>query len=155
MPQKIKNIEKDPFYIYINGSNPNREELTFKNKQNQIQTVKRNVIQFNNSGTNAVIATSYMHSVVEGRGKGNLLLIADTRGKMMISYLSEIFEKVYVSNIYGDADLIQNLDEILEKYNIEYVIWAQDVAETGNRSYMKALNPLLKEGGVSDVGTDP
>ena len=157
--ERIKNIEKDPFYIYINGSNPNREELTFKNKQNQIQTVKRNMIQFNNSGTNAVIATSYMHSVVEGRGKGkrkgNLLLIADTRGKMMISYLSEIFEKVYVSNIYGDADLIQNLDEILEKYNIEYVIWAQDVAETGNRSYMKALNPLWKEGGVSDVGTDP
>ncbi len=157
--ERIKNIEKDPFYIYINGSNPNREELTFKNKQNRIQTVKRNMIQFNNSGTNAVIATSYMHSVVEGRGKGkekgNLLLIADTRGKMMISYLSEIFEKVYVSNIYGDADLIQNLDEILEKYNIEYVIWAQDVAETGNRSYMKALNPLLKEGGVSDVGTDP
>ena len=157
--EKINNIEKDPFYIYINGSNPNREELTFKNKQNQIQTVKRNMIQFNNSGTNAVIATSYMHSVVEGRGKGkrkgNLLLIADTRGKMMISYLSEIFEKVYVSNIYGDADLIQNLDEILEKYNIEYVICAQDVAETGNRSYMKALNPLLKEGGVSDVGTDP
>ena len=157
--EKIKNIEKDPFYIYINGSNPNREELTFKNKQNQIQTVKRNMIQFNNSGTNAVIATSYMHSVVEGRGKGkrkgNLLLIADTRGKMMISYLSEIFEKVYVSNIYEDTDLIQNLDEVLEKYNIEYVIWAQDVAETGNRSYMKALNPLLKEGGVSDVGTDP
>ena len=157
--EKIKNIEKDPFYIYINGSNPNREELTFKNKQNQIQTVKRNMIQFNNSGTNAVIATSYMHSVVEGRGKGkrkgNLLLIADTRGKMMISYLSEIFEKVYVSNIYEDTDLIQNLDEVLEKYNIEYVIWAQDVAETGNKSYMKALNPLLKEGGVSDVGTDP
>ena len=156
--EKIKNIEKDPFYIYINGSNPNREELTFKNKQNQIQTVKRNMIQFNNRGTNAVIATSYIHSVVEGRGKGqrkgNLLLIADTRGKMMISYLSEIFEKVYVSNVYEDADLIQNLDEILEEYDIEYIVWAQDVAETGNRSYMKALNPLLKEGGVSDVGTD-
>ena len=52
-----------------------------------------------------------------------------------------------VSNMYEDADLIQNLDEILEKYDIEYIIWAQDVAETGNRSYMNALNPLLKEGG--------
>ena len=72
----------------------------------------------------------------------------------MISYLSEVFEKVYVSNIYEDADLIQNLDEILEKYNIEYVIWAQDVAETGNMSHMMALNPLLKEGGMSDVRTD-
>ena len=65
----------------------------------------------------------------------------------MISYLSEIFDKVYVSNIYKDADLIPNLDEILEKYDIEYIIWAQDVAETGNKSYMSALNPLLKEGG--------
>ena len=155
----IENMEKEPFHIYMNGSNPNREELTFENKEGQLQTLKRQMIQFNSSGSNAVIGSDYEHSVVEGRGKGqrkgNLLLIADTRGKMMISYLSEIFEKVYVSNIYEDADLIQNLDEILEKYNIEYVIWAQDVAETGNRSYMKALNPLLKEGGVSDVGTDP
>lgn len=73
----------------------------------------------------------------------------------MISYLSEVFEKVYVSNIYEDTNLIQNLDEILEKYNIEYIVWAQDVTETGNISYMRALNPLLKEGGMSDVGTDP
>lgn len=152
----IENMEKEPFYIYMNGSNPNREELTFENKEGQLQTLKRQMIQFNSSGSNTVIGSDYDHSIVVGKGekKGNLLLIADTRGKMMISYLSEIFEKVYVSNIYEDVDLIQNLDEILKKYNIEYVIWAQDVAETGNRSYMKALNPLLKEGGVSDVGTD-
>ena len=154
----IENMEQEPFYIYINGSNPNREELIFENKEGQLQTLKRQMIQFNSSGSRAVIGSDYAHSIVEGRGKGqrkgNLLLIADTRGKMMISYLSEIFEKVYVSNIYEDTDLIQNLDEVLEKYNIEYVIWAQDVAETGNKSYMKALNPLLMEGGVSDVGTD-
>ena len=147
----IENMEEEPFYIYINGSNPNREELTFENKEGQLQTLKRQTIQFNGSGNYAVIGSGYKHSIVEGRGKGqrkgNLLLIADTRGKMMISYLSEIFEKVYVSNMYEDADLIQNLDEILEKYDIEYIIWAQDVAETGNRSYMNALNPLLKEGG--------
>lgn len=155
----IGNMEQEPFYIYINGSSLNREELTLVNKEGQLQTLKRQMIQFNSSGSQAVIGAVYEHSIVEGRGKGqpkgNLLLIADTRGKMMIPYLSEIFEKVYVSNIYEDADLIQNMDEILEKYNIEYVIWAQDVAETGNRSYMKALNPLLEEGGMSDVGIDP
>ena len=155
----IGNMEQEPFYTYINGSSLNREELTLVNKEGQLQTLKRQMIQFNSSGSQAVIGSDYEHSIVEGRGKGqpkgNLLLIADTRGKMMISYLSEIFEKVYVSNIYEDADLIQNLDEILEQYNIEYVIWAQDVAETGNRSYMKALNPLLEEGGMSDVGIDP
>ena len=145
----IENMEKEPFYIYMNGSNPNREELTFENKEGQLQTLKRQMIQFNSSGSNTVIGSDYDHSIVVGKGEkeGNLLLIADTRGKMMISYLSEIFEKVYVSNMYEDADLIQNLDEILEKYDIEYIIWAQDVAETGNRSYMNALNPLLKEGG--------
>ena len=147
----IENMEKEPFYIYINGSNPNREELTLKNNEGQPQTVKRQTIQFNSSGNDAVIGSDFVHSIVEGRGKGqgkgNLLLIADARGKMMISYLSEIFDKVYVSNIYKDADLIQNLDEILDEYDIEYIIWAQDVAETGNRSYMKALNPLLKKGG--------
>ena len=133
--------------------------MTFENKEGQKQTLKRQMIQFNSSGNRAVIGTDYEHSIVEGRGKGqrkgNLLLIADTRGKMMISYLSEVFEKVYVSNIYEDADLIQNLDEILEKYNIEYIVWAQGVAETGNMSHMMALNPLLKEGGMSDVRTDP
>lgn len=155
--KEIENMEEEPFYIYLNGSNPNREELTFENKEGQLQTLKRQTIQLNSSGSDAVIGLDYEHSIVEGRGqrKGNLLFIADARGKMMISYLSEIFEKIYVSNIYEDADLIQNLDEILEKYDIEYIIWAQDVAETGNRSYMNALNPLLKEGGMSDVGTDP
>ena len=155
----IGNMEQEPFYIYINGSSLNREELTLENKEGQLKTLKRQMIQFNSSGSHAVIGPDYEHSRVEGRGKGqrkgNLLLIADARGKMMISYLSEVFEKVYVSNIYEDTDLIQNLDEILEKYNIEYIVWAQDVTETGNISYMRALNPLLKEGGMSDVGTDP
>lgn len=154
----LGNMEQEPFYIYINGSSLNREELTLENKEGQLQTLKRQMIQFNSSGSDAVIGSDYEHSIVEGSGKGqrkgNLLLIADKKGKMMISYLSEIFEKVYVSNIYEDADLIQNLDEILEKYNIEYIVWAQDVTETGNISYMRALNPLLKEGGMSDVGTN-
>ena len=71
----------------------------------------------------------------------------------MISYLFRGFEKVYVSNIYEDADLIQNLDEMLEKYisNILY----------GHRMLLKqeicpiciTVNPLLKEGGMSDVRT--
>lgn len=149
LAKTIKNIEGDIFYIYLNGSNPNCEEVTFENRKGKLQTMKRTMIQLNSSGEDAVIASDYYHSVVEGRGEENLLLITDTRGKMMISYLSELFHKVYVSNIYEDADFVENLEKIIDEYDIKYIIWAQDVAEMGKASYMRALNPLLKEGGKS------
>ena len=37
----IENMEEEPFYIYINGSNPNREELTFENKEGQLTDTKK------------------------------------------------------------------------------------------------------------------
>lgn len=154
MKDLIQSMERDVFYIYINGANPNREELTLESRSGEIRTVKRPAIQFNSSGSNAVIASDYEHSVVEGRGKenreGNLLLIADPRGKMMISVLSEVFDQVYVSNIYEDSDFAQNLEKTIQEHDIEVILWAQDSVEMGRSSYMKALNPLLQEGGDSN-----
>ena len=102
----------------------------------------------------AVIASNYLHSVVEGRGKGNregnLLLITDSKGKMMISVLSEVFDQVYVSNIDEDADFAGNLEKTIQEHDIEAILWAQNAAEIGRPSYMRALNPLLKEGGDSN-----
>ena len=154
MKDLIQSMERDVFYIYINGANPNREELTLESRSGEIRTVKRPAIQFNSSGSNAVIASDYEHSVVEGRGKenreGNLLLIADPRGKMMISVLSEVFDQVYVSNIYEDSDFAGNLEKTIQEHDIEVILWAQDSVEMGRSSYMKALNPLLQEGGDSN-----
>ena len=154
MKDLIQSMERDVFYIYINGANPNREELTLESRSGEIRTVKRPAIQFNSSGSNAVIASDYEHSVVEGRGKenreGNLLLIADPRGKMMISVLSEVFDQVYVSNIYEDSDFAGNLEKTIQEHDIEVILWAQDSVEMGRSSYMKALNPLLHEGGDSN-----
>ena len=154
MKDLIQSMERDVFYIYINGANPNREELTLESRSGGIRTLKRPAIQFNSSGSNAVIASDYEHSVVEGRGKekreGNLLLIADPRGKMMISVLSEVFDQVYVSNIYEDSDFAGNLEKTIQEHDIEVILWAQDSVEMGRSSYMKALNPLLQEGGDSN-----
>lgn len=154
MKDLLQSMERDVFYIYINGANPNREELTLESRSGEVRTVKRPAIQFNSSGSNAVIASDYEHSVVEGRGKenreGNLLLIADPRGKMMISVLSEMFDQVYVSNIYEDSDFAGNLEKTIQEHDIEVILWAQDSVEMGRSSYMKALNPLLQEGGDSN-----
>lgn len=154
MKDVIRSMERDVFYIYINGANPNREELTLESRSGGIRTIKRPTIQFNSNGSNAVIASDYEHSVVEGRDKGNregnLLLIADPRGKMMISVLSEVFDQVYVSNIYEDSDFAGDLEKTIQEHDIEVILWAQDAAEMGRSSYMKALNPLLQEGGKPD-----
>ena len=69
---------------------------------------------------------------------------------MMISVLSEVFDQVYVSNIYEDTDFAQNLEKTIREHDIEVILWAQDAVEMGSSSYMKALNPLLKEGGNPD-----
>lgn len=140
----INAMEKDPFYIYINGSNPNREEVTFENRNGETQTIKKTTIQFTGSGCTAVIAEDFEHSIVEGRGEENLLLITDDKGKMMISYLSERFGKVYVSNVYEDNDFARNLEAIIDTYDIKYVIWAQSASEMGSSSYMRALNALAE-----------
>ena len=66
----ITDMERDPFYIYINGLNPNCEELTFENKEGQKQTLKRQMIQFNSSGNRAVIGTDYEHSMSGRKRKG-------------------------------------------------------------------------------------
>lgn len=132
----------EPFYIYIKGDNPNRESMTYEDENDEIKTVKRATIQFNSAGSSAVVGNSYMHSVVEGCGEGSLLLINDQRGKFLISYLAEIYEKIYVVNIYNDKYFAENVDKIISKYDIKQVIWAQNVSEMGDPSYMRALNSL-------------
>ena len=68
----------------------------------------------------------------------------------MISVLSEVFDQVYVSNIDEDADFAGNLEKTIQEHDIEAILWAQNAAEIGRPSYMRALNPLLKEGGDSN-----
>lgn len=157
---KISDIENDPFYIYIKESNPNREALTYEQKSDDdsddsddeevFKTVKRPTILLNDGGPSSIIANNYEHSVVEGSGDENVLLITDKNGKMMISYLSEVFGKVYVSNVQQDDHLVENLDSIIDDYNIKHIIWVQDVSQMGNKSYMRALNSLVSSSDKSD-----
>lgn len=132
----------EPFYIFIKGDNPNRELMTYEDENDEIKTIKKSTIQFNSAGSAAVIGNSYMHSVVDGCGEGSLLLINDQRGKFLISYLAEMYEKIYVVNIYEDKNFAKNMDKIVSKYDIKQVIWAQNVSEMGDPSYMRALNAL-------------
>lgn len=144
--EDISNIPIDPFYIYLKESNPNREALTYEDDDDKLKTTKRPTILLNDGGPGSVVGDNYEYSVVEGSGEDNILLIADMSGKMMIPYLSETFGKVYVSNILKDDSLLDNLDTIVDNYDIKHIVYVQSVAQMGNSSYMKALNSLVKKG---------
>lgn len=138
----LQSIEPDPFYIYLIGTNPNREELTFKNKAGEEQTERRRTIQLNGYGPSAVIGGTYRHSAIDGSGEGSLLFLTDSAGDMLISYLSEMYEKIYAVSISSDKDFPQNIGSICETYGIRTVLWAQAQTRLGDRSYMRALNGL-------------
>lgn len=144
-------IEDDPFFIHIKGDNPNREELTFLNSENQRETIKRNTIQMKANGPTAVIGGSYFHSIVEGNGEGSLILLTDSTGKLMISYLSEIYEKIYVVNITREDELIQDLNAVCSQYGVHQILWVQRGDMLGDRSYMMALIPFLNERGEASA----
>ena len=144
--ERISNIPNDPFYIYLKESNPNREALTYEDDDDKLKTTKRPTILLNDGGPGSVVGGSYEYSVVEGSGEDNIILITDTAGKMMIPYLSETFGKVYVSNILKDDSLLDNLDTIVDNYDIKHIVYVQTVAQMGNSSYMKGLNSLVKKG---------
>ena len=145
--ETVANMESDPFYIHIKGDDPNRQQLTFVNSAGEMETVARSTIQMNSIGPTAVIGSYYMHSIVEGNGDGSLILIADAAGQMLISYLTDIYEKIYVVNALMDPQFMQEINTICSSLDVHQVLWAQRGFGVGNRSYMLALIPFMRKGG--------
>lgn len=145
----VEGVRSDPFYIYIKPDNPNREEVMMENDDGVLEKIKRHTIRMGGSGLETVIGNHYLHSVVSGSGKDGILLIADSKGKLLAPYLAELYETVYVVNIYRDVDFVDEMEEILRKYGISQIIWAQNATEMGNSSYTNALNQFMMTGEVS------
>lgn len=145
--ETIADMESDPFFIHIKGDDPNRQQLTFENSTGEMETIACSTIQMNSIGPSAVIGSNYCHSIVEGKGEGSLILIADSSGQMLISYLTDLYGKIYVVNGHTDGNFMQDLNTICSSLDVHQVLWAQRGFRVGNRSYMKALNPFMRKGG--------
>ena len=145
--ETIADMESDPFFIHIKGDDPNRQQLTFENSTGEMETIACSTIRMNSIGPSAVIGSNYCHSIVEGKGEGSLILIADSSGQMLISYLTDLYGKIYIVNAHADRDFMQDLNTICSSLDVHQVLWAQRGFRVGNRSYMKALNPFMRKGG--------
>lgn len=142
--KRLRGIPNDPYTLYINSENPNREILTEKTDEG-IRTVERRTVRMSCMGPNGIVGgNDFLHSMVNGRGDGGVILIADHVGKLLAPYLSEVYEWVYVVNVREDTSFRQDLPRVLEEIGADTVIYAAPENRLGNESYMRALNPFVR-----------
>lgn len=144
--EQLWEIPDDPYVLYINGRNPNREKLTQGNEEDgTIQTFPRRTVRMNSMGPNGIVGGNhFLHSMVSGQGQGGIVLVTDQAGKLLAPYLSEAYEWVYVVNVLEDEGFRQDLSGILEEIGADTVIYAATENRLGNKSYMRALNPFVR-----------
>lgn len=149
--EKIRAIPNDPFYIYLKGDVPNREILIRRNSEEEQTRVKRHLVLMNDGGIGSIVGTGYEYSVAFGNGEGSVLLVCDSRGKLLAPYLTELYETVYVVNVRRYRELGTLLQEIAASGGVREIVWAQSATEMGNSTYMRALNVLMTEEGGDAV----
>lgn len=144
--EQLWEIPDDPYVLYINGRNPNREKLTQENrKDGTVQTFARRTVRMSSMGPNGIVGDdNFLHSMVSGQGQGGIVLVADQAGKLLAPYLSEAYEWVYVVNVLKDESFRQDLPEILKEIGADTVIYAVEENLLGDKSYMRALNPFVR-----------
>lgn len=144
--EQLRGIPNDPYVLYVNGRNPNREKLTQEDDANStVQTVARRTVRMSSMGPNGIVGDNdFLHSMICGQGQGGIVLVTDQTGKLLAPYLSEAFEWVYVVNVSQDETFRQDLPEVLEEIGADTVIYAVEENRLGNKSYMRALIPFVR-----------
>ena len=143
--EQLRDIPNDPYVLYINGRNPNREKVTQEAEDGTTQTVARRTIRMSSMGPNGIVGgDDFFHSMVSGRGQDGIVLVTDQTGKLLAPYLSEAFEWVYVVNVSEDKTFRQDLPEVLKEIGADTVIYAVEEKRLGSESYMRALNTFIR-----------
>lgn len=141
---------EDHVHYYILPGTKNRVEET--RYDNGVATVsKKPLITPSYRNTGMFISNGYYNAVVEGestveKNKGKyLMVICDGAGKIMVPFLKDYYDGVYVVNIMRDEGLINTINDVLTKYNITDVLYIQNVMNMGVNSYSSALNRFCEE----------
>ena|GEM_PF-5435189 len=127
----------DPF-IYRYADDFKNYEQVYDNSLNML--IKKPVIP---KAATSVVGSGIDYAIVEGSGSGNMIIVGDSRAKMMVPYFCANYEKViYVSIQECESE---TLSQILATYPAEGVVMVQTVERMGLASYSKAVNGFVTE----------
>lgn len=142
---------KDQNYYYLLPDAPNMAEVFAENSSGEKLSYKKPIVTSSARNLGAFIDSIYSRAIVEGtpqdaekEGK-YLLIICDNAGQLLVPYLKDYYDGVYVINIRKEDKLYEDLNEIVETYHISEVVFAQSAMEMGSRGYSKAVNPFCEE----------
>lgn len=143
-------IQYDSLYYYLLPDAVDDIEVIDTDASGERVCYKKSLIT--NSGTNlgAFIDGGYTRAIVEGESYDKespdekILLICDGRGKLLAPYLKDYYDGVYVVNIREDYEFIDDIQKILDEYNISELVIAQSAIEMGAKGYYRALSKVLE-----------
>ncbi|MBQ4523913.1 MAG: hypothetical protein IJA10_13325 [Lachnospiraceae bacterium] len=142
---------RDQNYYYLLPDTPNMAEVMGEDSFGKKISYKKPIVTSSSRNLGAFIDSTYFRAIVEGKTKDTkkegqyLLLLCDSVGRLLVPYLKDYYEGVYVVNINVDDEFYYDLNEIVEEYQISDVVFAQNAMEMGDSGYSKALNDFCKE----------
>lgn len=110
-----------------------------------VKTYKKPLFSPSLVNMSSVIDSNYARAIVEGesvdgRNKDNhLLVICDTAGKCVVPFLKDYYDGIYVINIHQDDRFYHDIEQIMDEYNINEVLWIQTAEQYGKKGYFRAL----------------
>lgn len=149
----IESIEelKDQIYYYLLPDSVNMVEVMEIDGLGNKVSYKKPVVTPSIRNLGSFIGSRYLRAIVEGEpqeanNEGKyLLVVCDSAGRLLVPYLKDYYDGVYVVNIKLDDELYQDLNQIVEEYHISDVLYVQNTMEIGVSGYSKALNDFCEE----------
>ncbi len=142
---------EDQVYYYALEGTSQRAEVKKEDDNGVTINYKKPLYTPSTRNLSAIIDGDYIEAIVEGdtvdtlNTDNHLLVICDGAGKLLVPYLKDYYDGIYVVNVYEKENLFQDLPKILDQYHIAEVLIAQKASHMGEKTYQRALSDFNKE----------
>lgn len=156
LQEEIRNIENlfipgDRTYYYLLPGSDNRVEIMDTDSSGKTICYKKPLITSSVADTGSFIAPVFTRAIVEGDTDNEktkdsyILVVCDECGKMLVPYLKDYYDGVYVINIKEDDDFFTDIKQIVDAYHITEVVFSQNALKMGASGYYRALSDFCEK----------
>lgn len=130
-------------YYYLLPDSVNRVEIMRLDENRKMFSFKKPLITISARNDGTFIDAAYVRAIVDGKAqhdnhKGKyLLVICDEKGKLIVPYLKDYYDGVYVINVKEDGNLADDIHDILQTYHITEAVYVQNACDMGVDGYDK------------------